>query len=110
MDIAVVGVGVDVTLNAAGDRFQSARIALAAVAPTPLFVREAGEALAGEPVSDESLRMAAEMAKAAAQPIDDMRGTVAYRKHLAEVLTRRALGDAVRRARGELVPGPVHQH
>ncbi|MBI1356049.1 MAG: xanthine dehydrogenase family protein subunit M [Acidobacteria bacterium] len=110
MDIAVVGAGVTVTLNAAGDRFQTARIALAAVAPTPLFVAEAGDALAGEPVSDDSIRMAAEMAKAAAQPIDDMRGTVAYRKHLAEVLTRRALGDAVRRARGEILPGPVHQH
>ncbi len=108
MDIAVVGVGVDVTLD--GDRFRSARIALAAVAPTPLFVREAGEALAGETVSDDSIRMAAEMAKAAAQPIDDMRGTVAYRKHLAEVMTRRALQDAVKRARGEHVPGSVHQH
>ena len=108
MDIAVVGAGVSVTL--AGDRFQSARIALAAVAPTPLFVVEAGEALAGETVSDESIRMAAEMAKAAAQPIDDMRGTMAYRKHLAEVMTRRALEDAVKRARGEQVPGPVHQH
>jgi len=108
MDIAVVGAGVSVTLD--GDRFRSARIALAAVAATPLFVVEAGEALAGETVSDESIRMAAEMAKAAAQPIDDMRGTIAYRKHLAEVMTRRALQDAVKRARGEHVPGPVHQH
>ena len=82
MDIAVVGVGVSVVLSDDHSRFVSARIALAAVAPTPLFVREAGDALAGQAVSDESIQKASEIAQAAARPISDMRGTAEYRTHL----------------------------
>ena len=99
MDIAVAGAGVSVVLD--NGSFKSARVALASVAPTPLFVREAGEALAGKPVNDESIAEAAQLAKAAAKPITDMRGTIEYRKHLCEVLTRRALHTSVARARGE---------
>ena len=98
MDIAVAGAGVSVVLD--NGNFASARVALASVAPTPLFVKEAGDALAGQPVNDESIQRAAELAKQAAQPIDDMRGTKRYRKHLCEVLTRRALHIAVERAKG----------
>ncbi len=98
MDIAVAGVGVSVVLD--NGNFASARVALASVAPTPLFVKEAGEALSGQPVNDESIARAAAIAKNAAKPIDDMRGTVRYRKHLCEVLTRRALQVAVQRAKG----------
>ena len=97
MDIAVVGAGVSVVLE--NGNFKSARIALAAVAPTPLFVREAGEALAGQPVNEESVQKAAEIARDAARPITDMRGTIEYRKHLCEVLTRRALNTAIDRAK-----------
>jgi carbon-monoxide dehydrogenase medium subunit len=97
MDIAVAGAGVCVVL--ADGHFESARIALAAVAPTPLFVREAGEALAGQPVNDERIARAAGIARQAARPITDMRGTIEYRRHLCEVLTRRALQEAVERAR-----------
>lgn len=96
MDIAVAGAGVAVTVE--DGVFRRARIALAAVAPTPLFVREAGEYLAGKPVSPESITAAAEIARAAARPITDMRGTADYRRHLCAVLTRRALQAAVRRA------------
>ncbi|PYT28209.1 MAG: carbon monoxide dehydrogenase [Acidobacteria bacterium] len=81
------------------DKFRSARIALASVAPTPLFVREAGDALAGQPVNDTSIARAAEIARASAKPITDMRGTADYRRHLCGVLTRRALEAAVQRAR-----------
>ena len=97
MDIAVGGAGVSVVLD--NGNFASARVALASVAPTPLFVKQAGDALAGQPVNDESIQRAADIAKQAAKPIDDMRGTVRYRKHLCEVLTRRALHVAVERAR-----------
>jgi len=97
MDIAVAGAGVSVTLD--NGVFRSARIALSSVAPTPLFLREAGEWLAGKPVNAESIHAAAEMAKAAAKPITDMRGTADYRKHLCAVLTRRALESAVEEAR-----------
>ena len=97
MDIAVAGVGVSVVLN--NGNVESARVALAAVAPIPLFVKEAGDALAGQPANAESVQRAAEAAKAAAKPITDMRGTVEYRKHLCEVLTRRALHVAIERAK-----------
>jgi carbon-monoxide dehydrogenase medium subunit len=70
------------------------------VAPTPLYVKEAGDALAGRPVADAetAIAEAAGIARVAARPIDDMRGTVAQRKHLAAVLSRRALRIAIRRA------------
>jgi len=99
MDIAVVGAGASVVLNADRTAFVSARVALAAVAPTPLLVNEAGAALAGKAISDEAIQAAAEAAQAAARPIDDMRGTVAFRRHLSGVLTRRALQGAIQRAK-----------
>ncbi len=99
MDIAVVGVGASVVLSGDRSSFVSARIAVGAVAPTPLFVREAGEALAGQPVSDETIRRAADLARDAARPISDMRGTAEYRKHLTSVLTRRVVEGAVQRAK-----------
>jgi CO/xanthine dehydrogenase FAD-binding subunit len=98
MDIAVAGVGVEVVLE--DGKFRSARIALAAVAPTPLYVREAGESLAGSPVDEARMAAAAEIARNSARPITDMRGTADYRSHLCAVLTRRALEAAVARARG----------
>lgn len=100
MDIAVVGAGASVVLSDDGNTIESARISLGAVAPRPLFVEEAGEALAGQSVSEESLARAAEKARDAATPIDDMRGTIAQRKHLSGVLTTRALRIAIDRARG----------
>ena len=97
MDIAVAGAGVSVELD--NGTFKSARIALASVAPTPLFVKEAGESLEGKPVNDESINMASAIARDAARPITDMRGTIEYRKHLCEVLTRRGLNIAIDRAK-----------
>jgi carbon-monoxide dehydrogenase medium subunit len=100
MDIAEVGAGASVVLDGSGGRFISARIALGAVAATPLFVPEAGAALAGQEVSDAAIHAAADAAQAAARPISDMRGTAEHRKHLVGVLTRRALRGAIDRARG----------
>jgi carbon-monoxide dehydrogenase medium subunit len=75
-------------------------VALGAVAPTPLPVPEVGTFLAGKAPSAENLAAAAEIARAAARPITDMRGGAAQRTHLAGVLARRALERAVRRASG----------
>ena len=97
MDIAVAGAGVQVVMD--NGNFRSVRIALAAVAPTPLFVREAGDALAGKAANTASLAEAAELASRAARPISDMRGTAEYRRHLCAVLTRRALEAAIEIAR-----------
>ena len=99
MDIAVVGAGASVELNRDHSAFVSGRVALGAVAPTPLLVDTAAAALAGKPVSDDTIQQAAEAAQAAARPIDDMRGTAAYRRHLVGVLTRRALRGAIQRAK-----------
>jgi xanthine dehydrogenase FAD-binding subunit len=99
MDIAVVGAGASVTLDEAKQKILSARIALAAVAPTPLFVEEAGSFLTGKEMTEENIREAARIAQAAAHPISDLRGTEPYRKHLCAVLTRRTLEKAVERAR-----------
>jgi carbon-monoxide dehydrogenase medium subunit len=98
MDIAEVGAGASVELDAAGT-IRAARIALGAVAPRPLFVPEAGEALVGRTADDESFAAAAAVAQAIAQPIDDHRGTAEHRRHLVGVLTKRALRGAVERAR-----------
>lgn len=103
MDIAVVGVGASVTLDEDGTSFASARIAIGAVAPTPLLAEAAGEALIGKPVNDETIAKAAEAAKEIVSPITDMRGTVDYRIHVTGVLVQRVLQTAVARARGETV-------
>jgi carbon-monoxide dehydrogenase medium subunit len=100
MDIAVVGAGVTVTLDESRSRCTVARVALAAVAPTPLLVKEAGAALVDGPLSDALIDKAATVAQAAARPISDMRGDADYRRHLVGVLTRRALRGAIERAKG----------
>ena len=100
MDIAVAGVGSSVVLDASGQNFVSARISLASVAPTPVLATEAGDSLAGQPVSEASIQQASEKAMAAASPINDMRGTIRQRTHLVGVLTRRTLNNAIERARG----------
>ena len=100
MDIAVAGVGTSVVLDASGQSFVSARISLASVAPTPVFCKDAGESLAGKPVSEATIQEASEKAQADAVPINDMRGTIRQRIHLVGVLTRRTLNIAVERARG----------
>ena len=99
MDIAVVGAGASVTLDDSKQKIQSARIALGAVAPTPLFVEEAGTFLTGKEIKQENIQEAAKIAQVAARPISDLRGTADHRKHLCAVLTRRALEKAIERAR-----------
>ncbi|ANX04408.1 FAD binding domain-containing protein [Immundisolibacter cernigliae] len=100
MDIAIAGAGVSVVLDAAKQNFVSARIALASVGPTPIFAREAGALLAGKPVNEDNIQLAADSAQTVAKPITDMRGTIEQRKHLVKVLTARALRGAIERAKG----------
>jgi carbon-monoxide dehydrogenase medium subunit len=100
MDIAVANAAASVTLSADGNTFESARVAIGAVAPRPLYVAAAGAALAGQPVNEATIAKACEAAQAAATPITDMRGTVDQRKHLVGVLVKRTINKAVQRARG----------
>ena len=99
MDIAVTNAAASVVLNDEKTAFVAARVAVGAVAPTPLLVQEAGAALAGQAVSELAIEAAAQAARSAARPISDMRGTVEQRIHLAGVLTRRAIQGAVQRAK-----------
>jgi carbon-monoxide dehydrogenase medium subunit len=99
MDIAIVGSAVSLTLDADG-KCTDARVALGAVAATPLRVDAAAAALVGTRLDDDALQAAAAAASAAASPIDDKRGTIEYRKKVAGVLTRRAAKTAYARAGG----------
>lgn len=99
MDIAVVGAASWVQLDDAGESIAQARIALAAVAPTPQFAEEASSWLVGKPTTEATFAEAGELAKNVASPISDMRGTAEYRTHLVGVLTKRTLAKAVERAR-----------
>ncbi len=98
MDIAVVGAAVSLAVNAAGV-CTAARVAIGAVAPTALLVEGAARALVGSTLEEAALRTAGDAASAAAKPIDDKRGTAAYRRAVAGVLTRRAATLAASRAR-----------
>jgi carbon-monoxide dehydrogenase medium subunit len=97
MDIAIVGVGSCLTLD--GDKVKAARIALGAVAATPLIATKAAESLVGKKLDDSVLDNAARLATEISSPIDDMRGTAEYRRHIVGVLTRRTLAIAADRAR-----------
>lgn len=101
MDIAVVGCGAWLQLDATGRSIQAARIALGAVAPTPLFAADASNWLAGKPATEETFVQAGEMARQVARPISDMRGPAEYRIHLVGVLVKRSLAKAAERARSE---------
>ena len=99
MDIAIAGAAASVTLDSAGV-CTAARLAVAAVAPTALLVPAAAAALVGSHLDDDALGRAAEAARAVARPIDDKRGTVAYRRQVVGVLAKRAAARAAERARG----------
>jgi carbon-monoxide dehydrogenase medium subunit len=97
MDIAVVGAGINLTLDAKGI-CTHARVSLGAVAERALLVPEAAAALIGSKVDEAALSRLAAAASAACRPIDDKRGTIAYRTRVAGVLAKRAASIALDRA------------
>jgi CO/xanthine dehydrogenase FAD-binding subunit len=106
MEIAIVGAGAVVTLDAAG-RVVAARVAITALAPVIHRVPEAEAALVGTEAGADAVRAVGEAAAAASRPISDVRGSAGYRRAMAAVIARRAVLTAVRRARGESVPVPA---
>ncbi len=98
MDIAVVGAGVNLSLDEGGS-CSAARVSLGAVAERVLLVPEVAQALIGTPVDAAALERLALAASAACRPIDDKRGTKEYRIKVAGVLARRAAQIALERAR-----------
>ncbi|MFZ5587273.1 MAG: FAD binding domain-containing protein [Thermodesulfobacteriota bacterium] len=99
VDIAAVGVAGLVVLGPDG-RVAHCRLALSAVAPTPLRCRQAEDLLIGQAPEPKLLDQAAAAAAAICCPIDDVRASAAYRLAMAEVLARRVLRHCVERAQG----------
>lgn len=99
MDIAVVGVGICLTLKRGV--VDTARVSLGAVAPTPLLVKEAAKAIIGTKLDDLALEALAAACSAACNPIDDKRGTIEYRQRVAGVLAKRTAKIAYERAGGK---------
>ena len=88
MDIAIVGVAL--ALRRDGARVAEARLALGAVAPTPLRVPEAEAALVSGGLTPAAIDRVTELARAAARPIGDVRATAEYRREMVGALVRRA--------------------
>lgn len=99
MDIAVVGVAAVLTRNHDG-RIERARIALGAVAPTPVRAPQAEATLAGQIPGDEAFARAAEIAAGECSPISDLRGRAEFRRQIVRVTTVRMLREAAARAGG----------
>jgi CO/xanthine dehydrogenase FAD-binding subunit len=98
MDIAVVGVAALLTLGD-GNRIERARVALGAVAPTPIRASQAESILEAQTASEELFARAAEAAAQACTPISDTRGSAEFRRHLVRVMTERMLATAAQRAK-----------
>ena len=99
-DFALVGVAAVVTLARDG-RCERVRLVYTGVAPTPFEAGDAEEMLSGESPTQELFGEAAERAARDCEPGSDVHASAAYRRHLVRALTKRALGEAVRRAREE---------
>lgn len=109
MDIAMVGVGAAVQLEADQKTIRAARIALGAVAPTPLLAEAASQLLLGKELNDDLLAQVADAARQIVSPITDMRGTREYRIQVTGVLVQRVVQAAFARAQGQsLVIKPGH--
>ncbi len=100
MDIAIASAAAAVTLDAAGQKVRAVRIALGAVAPTPIRALRAEDLVREKEPTPKLLEWAGAAAMEECRPIDDIRGTAAYRKELIRILVQRVLRRAVERARG----------
>jgi len=98
MDIAVVGCGVNISIE--NGVCTNARVSLGAVAPKPLLINEASDILVGSSLDEETLEKVSKICKDSCNPIDDKRGTIDYRTKVAGVLFKRATLLAADRIRG----------
>lgn len=98
MDIALVNCAVFLSLAPKGGVIGEIRVALGAVAPTPVRARPAEDLLRGKNPDNEAIEEAAALAAAGVSPIDDVRSSASYRREMVRVLTRRAIKAAVKKA------------
>lgn len=104
MDIALVNCAVFLPLTPKREITGDIRIALGAVAPTPVRAHPAEKFLMGKRADDrDAVEEAAGIAAASVSPIDDVRSTASYRREMVRVLTRRALEEALAQALGKRV-------
>jgi len=96
-DLALVGVAVEICLDAEKVQCEEIRIALGAVAPTPLRAKKAETLLRGKKVDDTLIEQVAQEAASESHPISDLRGSAEYRKEMVRVFTKRALREAIQR-------------
>ena len=96
IDIAIVNAAAGLSFE--GGICKKARIALGAVAPTPVFAEKAQEMLDGEKIDEQKIREAAQAASEEARPIDDIRASAQYRKKMVAVVVQRALTESARRS------------
>jgi aerobic carbon-monoxide dehydrogenase medium subunit len=104
-DFATVGVAVQVALDGAG-RVERAGIALTAVGPINFRATAAEEALVGRELDDEAIREAGARAAEAAEPQDDVRGTIEYKRQVVRVFTERGLRKAAAERTGAAEAAP----
>ena len=98
MDISIASAASWVALDPRSGRIEDVRIALGAVAPTPVRAPQAEEVVRGHAPTPELLARAGEVARGECRPIDDIRGTAEYRQALVPILVRRTLEQAIQRA------------
>jgi aerobic carbon-monoxide dehydrogenase medium subunit len=98
-DYAVIGVGAQLSLDAAGS-ITRAGIGLCNAGPTSIKAMDAEDFLTGKPAAPDNINEAARLAMEASDPVDDDRGPVDYKRAMVRELTRRALRRAVTRAQG----------
>jgi carbon-monoxide dehydrogenase medium subunit len=103
MDIAMVGVAVLVTPDAAKNSLQDVRIGLGAVAPTPIRATKTEALLRGKPLTTALAKEAAKMAASESSPISDQRSSAEYRRWIVAALTRRGLEQTWKAATGKEV-------
>jgi len=109
MDIAAAGVASVISLDDSGQVCRDVKIALGAVAPTPIRARAAEEILRGQAVDQERIDEVARAAAAEARPIDDIRGSARHRRAIVEALTRRTVEYAVQMAQKTELPFEVQR-
>ena len=97
--LAVVGVAAVITLEPDGEKFKDVRLALGAVAPTPVRARRAEILLQGQKIDSRLIEDAASLASDCSSPIDDIRGSAQYRREMVKVKTRQAIGEAIELAK-----------
>jgi carbon-monoxide dehydrogenase medium subunit len=99
-DIAKISIGA--LIEHEGDTVTACRIAMAAIAATPAYLKAVGDSMTGQKMTEKLIAETAALAAKSIKPIDDNRTTAEYRLHIAEVMTADVLREAWKRAGGEL--------